>query len=126
MRGSGELRSWQAMAAAMGWHGVWALAAHTGPKGRSGGVAIPTWRTRLTRLIFQAGEADDRLVRASVSWSRRDSVRIYDIYGFDSGKQQASQKNASPRRRISQMIAEAGRVPWVIGGAGIRTLVSPG
>ena len=77
MRGSGGLRSWQAFAAAMGWHGIWGPAAHTGPKGRSGGVAILTWRTR---PLCQVGEADDRLVTASVSWSRRDSIRIYGIY----------------------------------------------
>ena len=113
MKSSDELRSWQAFAAAMGWHGVWGPAARTGTKGRSGGVAVLTWRTR---PIFQVGEADDRLVCASIAWSRRDSLRIYGIYGFDSGKANAFQKNAGLHSRISGMIAESGRVPWIIGG----------
>ena len=112
-RGSSELRPWQSFAAAMGWHGIWGPAAQAGGKGRSGGVAILTWRTR---PIFQVGEADDRIACASISWGRRDSVRIYGIYGFDSGKPNAFQKNAGLHRRISQMIAESGRIPWIIGG----------
>jgi hypothetical protein len=120
-----EMAKWKTTALMRGWQGVWEQATvtekdHEGQIGRSGGVAILTWKGRL--ILKNTFEANHRAIGASIGWGRKKTLHLFSIYGYDKGQKDLQGQNyydkgnRTIRDRLGCFIKQLGRVPWIIGG----------
>ena len=99
---------------AKGWRGVWTPAATTGDHhlSRSGGLAIlvPSWL-----LLTQGKEAmTHRYLRASIPWTRRKQIHLFNLYAFDIGQDDRETQNGALYDYTQSILAQLGPVPWVL------------
>ena len=78
-RTKGKLATWQRMAKAAGWDGVWTEAEITKDGGISGGLATLT-RTGVPHGKCNVGNAN-RLLKTYVQWTANTKFHIYNVYG---------------------------------------------
>ena len=113
-RTRGKLATWQHMAKAAGWEGVWTEAELTKDGGISGGLAT------LTRAGVSHGKCNvgntRRLLKTYVQWTANIKFHVYNVYGYDKGHQQRDDENQKLLRALEDWTTAAGRTPWICGG----------